>query len=123
MHPTNRDGPYCYDGNQTNLPNYWPNSFLNAKCNPQFKEHPDTGVSGDVDRHEPGPDYFEQVTDFWNKVLTADERERLANNIGGHLVNAQPFIQERAIGNFEKVHPDFGARIRLAIKKVKSANL
>lgn len=124
MHPTSRDGPYCYDDNQSNLPNYWPNSFLNTKCNLKYKEHKDVNVSGDVDRFDnSNDDNFAQVTDFWSKVLTAEERERLANNIGGHLVNAQPFIQERAIGNFEKVHPDFGAKIRLAIKKVKSANL
>ncbi|CAG2110185.1 unnamed protein product [Medioppia subpectinata] len=124
MHPTNRDGPYCYDDNHAGAPNYWPNSFLNAEANPKFKEHSEANVSGDVDRHDSSnDDNFDQVTDFWNKVLTADERERLANNIGGHLVAAQPFIQERAIANFEKVHPDFGARVRLAIKKVKSANL
>jgi len=123
MHPTERDGSWVYDDNQSNLPNYWPNSFLNTKTNPKYKEHKELNVSGDVDRFDQGEDYFEQVTDFWNKVLTAEERERLANNIGGHLVQAQPFIQERAIGNFEKVHPDFGAKIRMAIKKAMSANL
>ena len=118
MHPTERDGPYCYDDNMAGLPNYWPNSFLNSKADPKYKEHRDVNVSGDVDRHDSSnDDNFEQVTDFWTKVLTPEERERLANNIGGHLVNAQPFIQERAISNFEKVHPDFGAKIRLAIKK------
>jgi len=124
MHPTNRDGPYCYDDNMANLPNYWPNSFLDVKANLKFKEHVEKNVSGDVDRFDPSnDDNFEQVTDFWNKVLTAEERERLCNNIGSHLVNAQPFIQERAIANFEKVHADYGAKVRLAIKKVKSANL
>ncbi|XP_054160243.1 catalase-like [Oppia nitens] len=124
MHPTERDGPYCYDDNQGNLPNYWPNSFMTSKCNPKYKESRDTNVTGDIDRFDSSnDDNFEQVTDFWTKVLTADERERLANNIGGHLVSAQPFIQERTISNFEKVHPEFGEKIRLAIKKVKSANL
>jgi catalase len=73
MHPTQRDGPYCYDDNTTNLPNYWPNSFLDTKCNPKFKEHVDANVAGDVDRHDSSnDDNFDQVTDFWNKVLTAD---------------------------------------------------
>ena len=120
MHPTNRDGPYCYDDNMTNLPNYWPNSFLNTKANPKFKEQAEHNISGDIDRFESiNEDNFSQVSDFYNKVLTADEKQRLADNIGGHLVNAQTFIQERAIGNFEKVSPDLGAKIRLAIKKVK----
>jgi catalase len=104
----------------SNLPNYWPNSFLNVKANLKFKEHVEKNVSGDVDRHDSSnDDNFEQVTDFWTKVLTPEERERLCNNIGSHLVHAQPFIQERAIANFEKVHPDYGAKVRLAIKKVK----
>ena len=119
MHPTERDGPYCYDDNHTNLPNYWPNSFTSAKTDLKYKDSKES-VSGDVDRFDSSnDDNFEQVTDFWNNVLTPAERDRLANNIGGHLGNAQPFIQERAIGNFEKVDPDFGAKIRLAIKKVK----
>ena len=120
MHPTERDGPYCFNDNQSNLPNYWPNSFLSSKADPKWKEAKDTNISGDVDRHDSSnEDNFEQVTDFWNKVLSAEERDRLANNIGGHLGDAQPFIQERAISNFEKVDPNFGAKIRVAIKKVK----
>jgi len=124
LHPTNRDGPYNYDDNQSNLPNYWPNSFINAKTHLNYKESSEKSVSGDVDRFDTSnDDNFSQVTDFWTKVLKADEKDRLVNNIAGHLINAQPFIQERAISNFEKVHNDFGNGIRLAIKKLKTANL
>jgi len=121
FHPTNRDGPYCFDDNQANAPNYWPNSFLNITSNPKYKEHKHQNLSGDVDRHESAnEDNFSQPQDFYNKVLTAEERERLANNIGGNLVHAQPFIQERAISNFEKVNSELALKIRVAIKKFKS---
>jgi len=121
FHPTNRDGPYCNDDNSGNLPNYWPNSFLNVSANPKYKEHRINNVSGDVDRHDSSADdNFEQASDFYNHVLTAEERERLANNIGGNLVHAQTFIQERAIANFEKVNSELALKIRVAIKKFKS---
>lgn len=118
MHPTLRDGPYCYTNNSGGLPNYWPNSFNpSAKLSPTYKEHSDK-LSGDVARHDNGQDdNFEQVTDFWTKVLSAEERERLVANIAGHLKDAEKFIQERAVGNFTKVHPDFGSKLRVLLLK------
>ena len=38
-----------------------------------------------------------QVTSFWTKVLTEEEKERLVQNIAGHLKNATEFIQQRAV--------------------------
>ncbi|CAG2173108.1 unnamed protein product [Oppiella nova] len=123
-HPTQRDGPMRYDDNQGSAPNYWPNSFHNIKDDHQYKEHGERHLVGDIDRHDSSnEDNYEQSTDFWNKVLTPDERQRLVENIAESLAETLPFIQERAIGNFERVHPDLGARIRLALNKVQSANL
>jgi len=45
-------------------------------------------------------------------VLSEEERERLVDNIGSHLCNAQQFIQERAIKNFAAVDPEYGRRIK-----------
>ena len=42
-------------------------------------------------------DNFTQPGIFWSKVLNEEERERLVGNIAGHLVNAQQFIQKRAV--------------------------
>jgi hypothetical protein len=33
---------------------------------------------------------------FWRKVLKEEEKERLVDNIGSHLSNAQEFIQVRS---------------------------
>jgi len=77
-------------------------------------------LSGDVKRYNSADDdNFSQVTIFWNKVLTPESRKRLVANIAGHLVNAQPFLQERAIKNFSQVHPEFGQMLKEAVNQVK----
>ena len=38
-----------------------------------------------------------QVGIFWREVLKEDERERLVQNIAGHMKDAQEFIQKRAV--------------------------
>ncbi|MFO0090104.1 MAG: catalase-related domain-containing protein [bacterium] len=49
---------------------------------------------GDVARYNTADDdNFSQVNTFWSKVLKEDERERLVQNIAGHLKDAQPFLQ------------------------------
>lgn len=132
MHPTIRDGPYCYTDNCGGAPNYWPNSYFGAlvEDGKHYREHCDrcnnvsqtkSKINGDidvlVDRFDSSQeDNYAQVTDFWNKVLTAEQRDRMAQNIAGHLCKAEPFLQERAVRNFDKVHPDLGAKIRAILK-------
>lgn len=55
------------------------------------------------------------------KVLNEEERQRLVNNIAGHLVNAQEFLQERAINNFTQVCPEYGAGVRNALNRIKAS--
>lgn len=43
------------------------------------------------------------------------------NNIAGHLVNAQEFLQERAIKNFTQVCPEYGAGVRNALNRIKAS--
>jgi len=119
MHITMRDGPNTYDDNDGPLPNYWPNSFLGAvEKSPRMQSNSEA-VTGDVQRHDSGnEDNYSQVTSFWLNVLNETSRERLVSNIAGHLRQAAPFIQERAISNFTNVHPDFGTRLRAALKRL-----
>ena len=42
-------------------------------------------------------DNFTQAGVFWSKVLNEAERTRLVKNIAGHMINAQQFIQKRAV--------------------------
>lgn len=45
----------------------------------------------------------------------------MVNNIAGHLVSTQEFIQERAIKNFTQVCPEYGAGVRNALNRVKAS--
>jgi catalase len=103
----------------TGLPNYWPNSFHNLDPTSfKMKTKVDI-VAGDVHRHDSGgEDNYSQVTDYWVRVLKEDERNRLVDNIAVHLKNAAAFLQERAINNFTKVHPDFGSKLRATLNKL-----
>lgn len=81
-------------------------------------------VTGDVHRvSTPHEDNFSQATVFYNKVLNADEKTRLVNNISGHLAAASPFIQERTVKNFTQVSSDLGSRIAQNLKLKTTANL
>ena len=46
------------------------------------------------------------------KVLKPEERDRLVENIGNHLINAQRFLQERAVQNFSQADPEFGRKLK-----------
>eukprot|EP00118_Oscarella_pearsei_P026473 m.309963 g.309963 ORF g.309963 m.309963 type:complete len:507 (+) comp48769_c0_seq1:38-1558(+) len=106
-----RDGPMTIDNNQAGAPNYFPNSFQGPAEKRQAgptKFH----VSGDVARYNSADDdNFTQAGTFWTKVLNEEERQRLVENIAGHLKDAKDFIQARAVRNFSQAHPDYGRRI------------
>ena len=106
------------------MPNYWPNSFSATKHDSRCKEHCDQ-FTGDVQRYDTAnDDNFEQVTSFWNDVLSPEERDRLVQNLADHLKQCtEKAIQERAVANFEKVHPDFGAKLRLALNLIKVSSI
>jgi catalase len=115
-----RDGPARVDGNQDGAPNYFPNSFGGPEPDVSTKWAKWT-VSGEVARHETkDDDNFTQAGIFYNKVLNADERDRLTSNIAGHLSNAVPFIQKRVIENFSKADPKYGQAIADKIAKIKA---
>ena len=138
-----RDGPMTFNDNQGGAPNYYPNSFEGEFfkfCDEEIFNNflikgPEPSartrnlqqpykVSGEVYRFDSGDeDNFSQATIFWNTVLDEAARQRLVSNISGHLVNAQGFIQERAISNFAKVSPEFGKLLTEAINLKKSAKM
>eukprot|EP01102_Stenamoeba_stenopodia_P013471 TRINITY_DN437_c0_g1_i1.p1 TRINITY_DN437_c0_g1~~TRINITY_DN437_c0_g1_i1.p1 ORF type:complete len:525 (-),score=128.57 TRINITY_DN437_c0_g1_i1:107-1681(-) len=116
-----RDGPQAYD-NQGDAPNYFPNSFQGPQDDRKHAWHK-WAVSGDVARYNTADDdNFTQVGTFWRKVLKPEERDRLARNIAGHLKDAKPFIQKRAIANFAKADPEYGRKIEEYIQKAHQAS-
>jgi len=107
-----RDGPMNTSTNQAGAPNYFPNSFSGPKADKKWAQK-SIQTTGDVARYNSADeDNFTQVGLFWNNVLNEEERERLVDNIGSHLCNAQKFIQERAIRNFGSADPEYGRRIK-----------
>jgi catalase len=123
-----RDGVMRVDGNQAGAPNYFPNSFSGPCPAPAAAWHkepvcPHASAAkgcGAVARYETGDqDNFTQCGLFFRKVLTAEERERLTDNIAGSLVGAQDFIQARAIANFAAVDADYGRMVKQKVEKAK----
>lgn len=115
-----RDGPQCLGDNQGGAPNYYPNSFSGPVDNTKDVECPFI-VTGDVQRYNSADDdNFSQAEIFWSKVLTPAERGRLVENLAGHMKDAQPFLQDRAVGNFTKVHKDLGMQLRKALEAHKT---
>lgn len=52
---------------------------------------------------------------FFAQVLKPDERQRLVENISGHLRNANETIRQRAVKIFSQVDPEFGRGVDKAL--------
>ncbi|XP_064093149.1 catalase-like [Macrobrachium nipponense] len=116
-----RDGPMTVDYNQESAPNYFPNSFSGPMDCKRHSESTFT-CSTDVNRYNSGDeDNFTQAGNLFRHVMNEEERQRLVSNIAGHLVNAQKFLQDRAINNFSQADPEYGAGIRRALEKLQKA--
>uniref|UniRef100_A0AAR2J981 Catalase n=1 Tax=Pygocentrus nattereri TaxID=42514 RepID=A0AAR2J981_PYGNA len=112
-----RDGPMCISDNQGGAPNYYPNSFSAPDCQAQFMESK-FRVSPDVARYNSADDDNEtQVRTFFMEVLNEAERERLCQNMAGHLKGAQLFIQKRMVQRLMAVHKDYGSRVQALLDK------
>uniref|UniRef100_A0A672K1Z6 Catalase n=2 Tax=Sinocyclocheilus grahami TaxID=75366 RepID=A0A672K1Z6_SINGR len=112
-----RDGPMCMYDNQGGAPNYFPNSFSAPETQPRFIESK-CKVSPDVARYNSADDdNVAQVRTFFTEVLNEAERERLCQNMAGHLKGTQLFIQKRMVQNLMAVHPDYGTRVQRLLDK------
>ena len=62
-------------------------------------------ATGDIARYNStDEDNFTQAGVFWRDVLNDDQKERLVDNISGHLCNAQKFIQVKHSHNIISIH-------------------
>jgi catalase len=113
-----RDGPMQVDANGGGAPNYYPNSFQGPEPQAAAEWHADS-VTGQVERVDTGDeDNFSQCGEFFRNVLSREERERLTDNIAGHLCDVQPFIRKAAIRNFSRVDPIYGQMIEAKIERI-----
>jgi len=107
-----RDGFMVTTDNQGDAPNYYPNSFGGPEQDQKHLEHR-YNVSADVTRYNSSDeDNFTQTGIFWRDVLSAQEKTNLVENIAGHMKDAQPAIQRRAVANFSQADPEYGRRIQ-----------
>ncbi|KAG7473836.1 hypothetical protein MATL_G00100210 [Megalops atlanticus] len=107
----------CMFDNQGGAPNYYPNSFSAPEAQPRFIESK-FKVSPDVARYNSADeDNVTQVRTFYTQVLNEEERQRLCQNLAGHLKGAQLFIQKRMVQNLMAVHPDYGNRVQALLNK------
>merc|ERR1712021_856 len=116
-----RDGPMTVDTNQEGCPNYYPNSFGGPRDDiKKYSESKFTVNHADVGRfNSSDEDNFTQCGIFFNKTLNQAERERLVDNIASHVINAQEFLQERAIKQFGSADAEYGRMLRERISFYK----
>jgi catalase len=115
-----RDGPMTVDNNQGGAPNYFPNSFGGPEPAQEVAWHAYPSA-GDVTRYETGDeDNFSQCGTFFRNVLNAQERERLTENIAGNLIQAQEFLQRRAVANFAAADANYGRMIQEKLDRLKA---
>jgi catalase len=119
-----RDGEMAVaNNNQGGAPNYFPNSFNGPQPVPETQWHV-YPASGDVKKYNTADDdNFSQVGNFWNKVLSPDARQRLAQNLAGHLRGAREDIRKRVVANFSKADPSYGKAIQDELDKLLKAKL
>ncbi|HCB1498235.1 TPA: catalase [Klebsiella michiganensis] len=121
FHNYHRDGAMRVGGNSGNSATYEPNSFGVFQEQPDFSEPPLNleGAAAHWDHREDG-DYFSQPRKLF-ELLSEDEHQRMFQRIADDMRGIPEFIQQRQIGLFSEVHPDYGAGVAAALKTLKEA--
>ena len=93
--------------------NYEPDSFGGPKADPAYREPP-LKISGDADRYDQprgvDDDYVQPGNLF--RLMSAEERGRLMDNIAEPLSTVPKEIQIRMVGHFTKADPDYGKGVK-----------
>lgn len=118
VHHYHKDGQMRFTPNNPNPDAYYePNSFSGPVEKPGVVEPP-LKIDGDADRynHREGNDDYSQPRALF-ELFDDAQKQRLFNNIAGAMAGVPDFILERQLGHFEKVHPDYAAGVREALKQ------
>ena len=118
-----KDGAMRFFKNDTGNPDayYEPNSMGGPTQDTSFAEPP-LRLSGDAARfdHRIGNDDFGQPRALFN-LFDAGQKKRLFSNIAAAMAGVPDGVVERQLALFDKVHPDYGAGVREALKSQASA--
>ncbi|KAL0840074.1 hypothetical protein ABMA28_015393 [Loxostege sticticalis] len=105
VHTYTRDGVAPVNDNGRDGPVYYPNSF-NGPQPYRAKNRQE------ITQIYEGPSYnFDQLRDFYENQLSAEQRTRLIENFLSTLRRVARFLQEKAVKVFKSIHPDLGQRI------------
>jgi catalase len=108
-----RDGAMALGNNGGNTPNYEPNSYEEApKQNSAYAEPamPLGNVAVDRYDHRKGNDDYTQAGDLY-RLMSAEQQERLVQNILGTLSQARSDIQMRQLCHFFRADVSYGKRV------------
>lgn len=115
VHHYHRDGQTRFDGNYGGTVNYQPNSFDGPADDAGFKEPP-LKISGDADRydHRGGNDDYTQAGKLF-RLMSADQKRQLIDNLAGALQGVPKFIQVRQLKHFYRADVDYGKGVTASL--------
>ncbi|MDX2309229.1 MAG: catalase [Hyphomicrobium sp.] len=125
VHHYHKDGSMRFFRNDTGNPDayYEPNSVGGPKEASQYRE-PALKISGDADRfnHRIGNDDYTQPGNLF-RLFTAEQKERLFDNIAAAMQGVPQHIVERQVAHFAKCDPAYGAGVakRMGVKVMAEA--
>jgi catalase len=118
VHHYHKDGAMRFFPNNPQPDAYYePNSYGGPQASSGVAEPP-LRLSGAADRydHRAGNDDFAQPRALFT-LFDGGQRARLFSNIAAALAGVPPAIVERQLALFDRVHPEYGAGVRAALKR------
>lgn len=121
VHTYHADGAMRFDAPRGTDAYYEPNSFNGPAEVPGAKEPP-LRISGDADHynHREGNDDYRQPGDLF-RLMNADQRKQLFENIAGAMQGVPRFIIERQLEHFRRADPAYAAGVSEAIERIHTA--
>ncbi|KAG0279653.1 hypothetical protein BGZ95_000605 [Linnemannia exigua] len=116
-----RDGAMAVNGNGGSAPNYEPNSFGGAKQTAVASTYSSFELNALAARHiiQLSDEDFVQPGNLY-RLLSAEEKSDLIDNMAGHLKNAKVFLQERQVGHIKRADKEWGSRLEAKLKALQS---
>jgi catalase len=105
-----------FDGNGGGSPVYQPNSVQGPVEDPSAKEPP-LRISGNADRYDHrvgNEDYWSQTGNLY-RLISADAKQRLIDNIAGAMQGVPREIQLRQLRHFYKADTAYGEGVARAV--------
>ncbi|KAF9966110.1 hypothetical protein BGZ70_003272 [Mortierella alpina] len=116
-----RDGPMSVNGNGGSAPNYEPSSFGGAKQTSIASTYSSSELNAIAARHiiQLSDEDFVQPGNLY-RLMSAEEKSDLIDNMAGHLKNAKTFLQERQVGHIKRADKEWGSRLEAKLKAFQS---